>query len=145
MTVLVATFEGMWADRRVSGGASIFPPKTKLVRGAGIVAGFCGDNTACAKAMQAVARGETDPQALAELCDGLMVDARGRWELHCKLAVRAPKSVPFLTQGSGWIEAQAFLTGSGDLSDEGIRRAIRYVGKVRSDCGDGVNGLLLTQ
>jgi hypothetical protein len=143
MTILVATTSGIWADRRVSNGPQVFPPWRKIVRGAGLVAGFCGDNSACAKAMAAVKAGETDPQALADMCDGLLVNDRGAWELCNKLAVRAPAKTPFITNGSGWAEAQAFLSGSGDISDEGIRRALRYVAKVRSDCGDGCNGLWL--
>jgi len=144
LTVLVATFDGVWADRRITGsGGHIFPPHTKLIRGDGLVAGFCGDNSACAKAMRAVRDGETDVQLLAEMCDGLVVNARGRWELSGKLAAKAPRKIPFLTNGSGWSEASSFLVGRGSYTPADVKAAIQYVGRVRYDCGDGVNGLML--
>lgn len=143
MTVLVATFQGVAADRRVASSEHTFRPATKIVRGDGIVAGFCGDNTACAKAMAAVRSGETDPQVLAELCDGLAVTARGMWELSSKLASRAPRREPFITNGSGWCEAQAFLRGRGRWRPADIRDAVRFVSSVRLDCGNGCDWLAL--
>lgn len=148
MTVLIATFEGLWADRRVTNGAHIYRPGKKLVRGDGLVAGFCGDDAKCTKAMRAVRSGEADPEALAALCDGLVVSERGRgverWELWNGMAVRAPVRVPFLTHGSGHIEAQAFLSGASACDAETVRRALRYVARVRSDCGDGADAMLLS-
>jgi len=140
----VATFEGICADRRVTGGAGyIFPSHVKILRGDGMVAGFCGSNTDCAKAMRAVQDGETDVQVLAGLCDGLVVNKAGRWELSEKLAAKAPKRIPFLTNGSGWSEAQSFLVGAGKHDPETVKRAVKYVASVRYDCGDGVNWLSL--
>ena len=144
MTCLVATREGIWADRRVTGGhGSVFAPHVKIIRGDGIVAGFCGDNGPCARAMRAVRDGETDPYALAAISDGLVVTDRAIWELDGGSATRAPRGVPFLVNGSGYAEAQAFLFGAGACDRATIRRALRYVAKVRVDCGDGMNELLL--
>lgn len=143
MTVLIATFEGVWADRRVTNGPHIYRPGKKLVRGDGLVAGFCGDDAKCTRAMRAVRAGETDPEALAALCDGLVVTERGRWEMWNGLAVRAPKRLAFLTHGSGYVEAQAFLSGASACDAETVRRALRYVSRVRSDCGDGADAMLL--
>jgi hypothetical protein len=143
MTVLVATSLGIAADRKVTGAEHVFRPSTKLVRGDGVVAGFCGDNTACVRAMCAVRGGETDPQVLAELCDGLLVTAAGRFDLSSKLAFRAPKREPFLVNGSGWAEAQAFLRGRGKWRPADLRDAVRYVGSIRLDCGNGCDWLEL--
>jgi hypothetical protein len=143
VTVLVATFEGIAADRRVASSEHSFRPGIKIVRGDGIVAGFCGGNTECAKAMAAVRAGETDPQALAEICDGLVVTAAGRYDLSAKLATRAPKREAFLVNGSGWAEAQAFLRGRGRWRPADLRDAVRYTNSVRLDCGDGCDWLAL--
>lgn len=143
MTILVATADGIWADRRVTGGnGSVFAPHVKIIRGDGIVAGFCGDNAACARAMRAVRDGETDPNALAALSDGLAVNDRGAWELD-GVATRAPRGMPFLVNGSGYAEAQAFIFGAGVADRTTIRKALRYVFKVRVDCGDGIDELIL--
>lgn len=143
MTVLIATFLGIAADRRCADSEHVWRPAPKIVRGDGIVAGFCGDNAAAARAMLAVREGETDPQALAEISDGLVVSARGRWDLCSKLAVRAPKREPFITNGSGWIEAQSFLRGRGRWRPSDLRDAVLYVGTVRLDCGNGCDWLAL--
>ncbi len=144
MTCLVGTFDGVWADRRVTGGnGSVYLPSRKVVRGDGIVAAFCGDSGACVKAMQAVRAGETDVQALAALCDGIVVTERARWSLGDGMAIRIPARVPFATDGSGHAEAAAFLTGAAAYDSATIRAAFRYVARVRSDCGDGVDELLL--
>lgn len=143
MTVLVATFEGIAADRRITSAEHVHRPATKVVRGDGIVAAFCGDTTACTKAIKAVREGETDPQALAELCEGLVVTVRGRWELSDKLASRVPKREPFAVHGSGWCEAQAFLRGRGACTPADLRDAVLYVGRVRLDCGNGCDWLPL--
>lgn len=144
MTCLVATREGVWADRRVSNGASVYRPARKVVRGAGVVAAFAGDSAACVKAMRAVASGETDPHVLAELSEGLLVTDEGViWELWGKLAERTPNREAFACGGSGCAEAQAFLSGAGACDPHTVRRALRYVSRVRSDCGNGVDGLLV--
>lgn len=143
MTVLVATLAGVAADRRVASSEHRFRPAIKVVRGDGIVAGFCGDNTACAKAMAAVRGGETDPHALAEISDGLVVTPAGIYDLSAKLATRAPKRVPFVAEGSGWCEAQAFLRGRGRWRPADLRDAVRYVGSVRLDCGNGCDWIAL--
>lgn len=143
MTVLVATLQGIAADRRVASSEHRFRPAIKVVRGDGIVAGFCGDNAACVKAMLAVRAGETDPQTLAEICDGLVVSPLGVYDLVSKLAARAPKREPFVTEGSGWCEAQAFLRGRGKYRPADLRDAVRYVSSVRLDCGNGCDWLPL--
>jgi hypothetical protein len=77
---------------------------------------------------------------LAEKCDGLLVTDQGViWELWGGLAERQPAKSPFSVHGSGHAEAQAFLSGAGDTREATIRRALRYVAKVRSDCGDGID------
>lgn len=137
MTVLIATLEGIGADRRVTGGTGHrFGPRIKVVRGDGLVAAFCGDGGACEKAARSVRDGETDPHALGALCDGLLVNT-GIWELNGKLAVRAPRRVKYVAHGSGWAEAAAFLAGCGEHDPAAVRAAIRYVAKMRWDCGDG--------
>lgn len=142
MTCLIATREGVWADRRVSNGTSVFRPGRKVVRGTGLVAAFCGDSGACVKAARAVARGEVDPHALAEICDGLLVtDEAVIWELWGKLAERTPRREAFACHGSGFAEAQAFLSGARACDPDTVRRALRYVSRVRSDCGNGADGL----
>ena len=144
MTCLVATREGVWADRRVSNGAAVYRPARKVVRGVGIVAAFCGDGSACVKAMRAVASGEADPHALAEITEGLLVTDEGElWSLWGKLAERTPRREAFACGGSGYAEAQAFLSGAGACDPDTVRRALRYVARVRSDCGDGVDGMLV--
>lgn len=144
MTCLVATREGVWADRRVSGGTTLFRPGRKVVRGAGIVAAFCGDSAPCVKAARAVHAGESDPHVLAEISDGLIVTDEGViWELWGKLAERTPRREAFACNGSGFAEAQAFLSGAGACDPDTVRRALRYVSRVRSDCGNGVDGLRL--
>lgn len=143
VTCLVATREGIWADRRVTGGnGSIFTPHVKIIRGDGVVAGFCGDSSDCARAMRAVRDGETDPNALAALCSGLVVTERGLYELE-GTATRARANMPFMVNGSGYAEAQAFLYGAGAWDRATIKRALRYVSRVRFDCGDGTNELIL--
>jgi hypothetical protein len=142
MTCLIATREGVWADRRVSDGPCVYRPARKVVRGVGLVAAFCGDGSACTKAARAVHQGETDPDVLAELTDGLIVTDEGViWTLWSKLAERAPRRDAFACHGSGFAEAQAFLSGAGACDPETVRKAIRYVSRVRSDCGDGSDGL----
>lgn len=144
MTCIVATREGVWADRRVSNGSCVYRPARKVVRGSGLVAAFCGDGAACMKAARIVAQGETDPHALAEISDGLLVTDEGViWTLWSKLAERAPRRDAFACHGSGFAEAQAFLSGAGSCDPETVRRALRYVSRVRSDCGDGSDGLLV--
>lgn len=144
MTALVGTFEGVWADRRVTGdNGSVFLPSRKVVRGDGLVAAFCGNSGACVRAMRAVRDGETDVQALAALCDGIVVSERTRWSLGDGMAIHVPSRVPFVTDGSGHAETAAFLSGAAACDSATIRRAFRYVARVRSDCGDGVDELLL--
>lgn len=144
MTIIVATRAGIWADRRISGGSSVFRPGRKLARNASLIAAFCGETSACAKAMRAVKGGNEDPHSLAEMADGLVLTEDGvLWELWNKLAERTPSREAFAVQGSGHAEAQAFLSGAGAADADTVRRAIRYVSKVRSDCGDGIDGMLL--
>jgi hypothetical protein len=144
MTCLVATREGVWADRRVSNGPAVYRPARKLVRGVGLVAGFCGDSAACTKAMRAVTSGESDPDVLAEASEGLLVTDEGEiWELWGKIAERVPHRFAFACGGSGYAEAQAFLSGAAACDPDTVRRALRYVARVRSDCGDGVDGMLV--
>ncbi len=138
VTLLIATRDGVWGDRRVSGGSTRFRPATKVGRGPGVVAGFCGSASACTKALRAVRSGEIDPHALAERCDGLLVTDDGViWELWDKLAERTPKREAYAVHGSGHGEAQAFLSGAAGCDPAAIRRAFRYVSRVRTDCGDG--------
>lgn len=143
MTVLVATSEGVWADRRVTGGAQRFRPTRKVVRGEDCVAAFAGSDAQCSKAMAAVRGGETDPSALAALADGVLVNDAGRWELWGGVASRVPARVPIAVGGSGHAEVSAYLSGAGAYDDATIRRALRYVSRVRTDCGDGVDCLRL--
>lgn len=144
MTCLVATFEGVWADRRVSDSAGLrYRPTRKVVRGDDLVAAFCGDFPQYARAIAAVKAGETDVHAIAALSDGVVVNERGRWELEGGIAVRVPASTPIAVGGSGYTEAQAFLYGCGEYDDAAVRRALRYVSTVRTDCGDGVDALVL--
>ena len=143
MTCIVATSKGIWADRRVTGGATVFRSGRKVVRGFGLVAAFTGSSSSCVKAARAVRAGETDPHKLAEMCDGLIVTSRSMWELWDKLATRIPLSAKFLAHGSGFAEVSAFLHGAGRFDDTAVRRALRYVGKVRTDCGGGVDFLPL--
>jgi hypothetical protein len=144
VTFLIATREGIWADRRVTNGPTVFRPGRKLVRGVGLVAAFCGGTSNCVQAMRAVKGGETDPHTLATICDGLLVtDAGVIWEFWGKLAERTPRSEAFSVHGSGHAEAQAFLSGAGACDEATVRRALRYVSRVRGDCGDGVDGLRL--
>lgn len=145
MTCLIATAAGIWADRRVTGGATVFRSSRKVVRGVGLVAAFTGANSACTKAARAVRAGEGDPHKLADMCDGLIVTPTSLWELWDKLATRIPRNVRFLAHGAGFAEAQAFLTGAGRFDDRTIRRALSYVGKVRTDCGGGVDFLPLKE
>jgi hypothetical protein len=138
MTVLIATRRGVWADRRVTGSGTRFRPTRKVVSGDALVAAFCGGNTACAKAMAAVAAGERSPAVLAEMSDGLLVTSAGAvWELWSGLAERLPSKIAYATNGSGFAEAQAFLAGAGRCDDRTVRRALAYVARVRTDCGDG--------
>jgi hypothetical protein len=138
--VLVATAAGIWSDRRVTNSSgSVFTPVRKAVRGSGLVAGFCGDLSACRKAIRAVRDGESNVQAIAAICDGLLVNSKGVWELSEKFATRVRSSIPFATQGSGYAEAHSFLTGRGSWLDVDVRSALRHVAKVRSDCGDGID------
>lgn len=93
--------------------------------------------------MRAVRTGEPDPHELAKICDGLVVDARGVWELDSGAAKRVPARFPYAVAGSGHAEAAAFLAGAGALDDATVRRTLRYVAKVRYDCGDGVDSFNL--
>lgn len=140
MTVIVATFDAVWADRRVTGSdGALFRPTRKVCKGDGIVAAFCGSDAACTRAGAAVRAGETDPHALAAISDGVVVTERGRYELGGGVAVRVPARVPLAVGGSGYAEAHAFLSGAGRYDDATIRAALRYVSRVRTDCGDGVD------
>lgn len=144
MTLIVATSEGIWADRRVTGeGGALFRPARKVARNGECVAAFCGSDADCTKAMVAVRTGESDPVALAALSDGVVVTERGRFELCGGLAVRVPARIPLAINGSGYAEAQAFLYGAGRFDGETIRAAFRYTSRVRTDCGDGVDCLML--
>lgn len=146
MTVLVATADGVWADRRVTGGGgALFRPQRKLARtrDGELVAAFCGSDAGCSRALAAVRGGETDPAALAMLSDGVAVTEHGRYELTGGVATRIPARVPVVVHGSGYAEAQAFLYGAGRYDGATIRAALRYVATVRTDCGDGVDALLL--
>jgi hypothetical protein len=138
LTLIIATRVGIWADRRVTGGPVRFRPATKLVTGYGLVGAFCGDQSACVKAMRAVRAGETDAHAIAEKCDGLLVTEDGViWELWNKLAERTPRREAYAAHGSGYSEAMAFLAGAGKNAAKSIRQAFKYVAHVRTDCGDG--------
>jgi hypothetical protein len=106
---------------------------------AALVAGFCGENGACARAAKAVQAGESDPAVIALLCDGLVVKNGVVYELFGRMAERLPAREGFATHGSGHSEAAAFLRGRGAWADADIRAALRYVSKVRGDCGDGVD------
>jgi hypothetical protein len=142
VTCIVATRSGIWADRRVSNGPTVFRPGTKVARGDGIVAAFCGTNAACAKAMKAVRAGETDVADLAAIADGLVVTEEGKiYELFNGLVERTPAREAFAVNGSGFAEAAAFLSGAQDCSEATVKAALKYVATVRSDCGDGINGL----
>jgi hypothetical protein len=127
----------------VGSDSAIYTPTRKIVRGCGLVAGFCGDDSACVKAFAAVRAGETDVHALAALSDGVAVNERGRWEFWDGVASRVPARVPIAAQGTGCGVAAAFLAGAGAYDDAAIRRALRYVSRVRTDCGDGVDALRL--
>jgi len=144
MTCIVATRDGIWADRRVtSANGTVWRPDRKVARNEALVAGFCGNTGPCDRAMRAVRGGETDPHELAKVCDGIVVDARGIWELDSGAAKRVPRRFPYAVAGSGHAEAAAFLAGSGALSEATVRKALRYVARVRYDCGDGIDGLTL--
>ncbi len=135
---MVATRAGIWADRRITGGPIRYRPGVKLTSAHGVVAAFCGDTSACVKAMRAIRAGETDAHATADKCDGLLVTEDGViWELWNKLAQRTPRREAFAVHGSGFAEAQAFLSGAGNCDPATIRRAFKYVAQVRTDCGDG--------
>lgn len=137
VTLLVATRAGIWADRRVVAGSTIFRPSLKLAAAPGIVAGFCGYYSGVIEARRAVRSGETDPAAIAKLSDGLCVTEDGViWELSDKHAQRVPRREAFVCSGTGGDEAQAFLSGAG-CTPETIRKAFKYVSRVRTDCGDG--------
>ena len=139
MTLLVATPRGVWADRRVSGEARRFAPERKVFSNAlGLVAGFCGDNSKCVRASE---RFLHDPDAslqdLADLSDGLMVTPQGRiYELWGGVVSRRRNVA---CHGSGFCEAEAFLAGAKSTTDRTIRRLFRYVFRVRTDCGDGID------
>jgi hypothetical protein len=144
MTCIVATRAGVWADRRVtSSNGTVWRPDRKIARNDALVAGFCGSTGPCERALRAVKAGETDPQELAKLCDGLVVDSRGVWELDSGSARRVPSRFPYAVAGSGHAEAAAFLAGAGAVDEVSVRRALRYVSRVRYDCGDGIDGLTL--
>lgn len=146
MTCLVGTFDGIWADRRVTGaGGALFRPARKVVRGDDLVAAFCGSDAHCSRAIAAVRGGETDLAAIALLSDGLVVTSAGRWELTSGVATRVPARVPVAVHGSGYAEAQAYLYGAGRFDDETIRLALKYVASVRYDCGDGVDRVMLAR
>jgi hypothetical protein len=143
VTVLIATRKGVWADRRVTGGNGMrYRPARKVVAGVALVAGFCGASSDCQRAIEAVASGETDVKALAKLSDGLVVTTRGTvWELYEGVAARLPRAAAFATHGSGFSEAQAFLSGTCSHDAKAVRRALSYVAQVRCDCGDGYDYL----
>jgi hypothetical protein len=144
MTLLIGTSEGVWADRRVTGcDGALYRPSRKVVRGEEIVAAFCGSDAACCRAMAAVRAGEADPTALAAVSDGIVVTDAGRYELASGVATRIPARIPLAMGGSGYAEAQAYLYGAGRYTDTHIRAAFRYVFRVRTDCGDGVDALAL--
>lgn len=144
MTLLVATSEGVWADRRVTGSDGVlYRPARKVVRGDDLIAAFCGSDADCCRAMAAVRSGEADPSALAALSDGVVVTDAGRYELTSGVATRVPARIPLAMGGSGYAEAQAYLYGAGRYDDASIRAAFRYVFRVRTDCGDGVDALKL--
>jgi hypothetical protein len=144
LTCIVATSEGIWADRRVTGeGGARFRPARKVVRGEDIVAAFCGSDAHCTRAILAVRRGLADVGEIAALSDGVVVSEGGRWELSDGIAVRVPARVPIAVGGSGYAEVQAYLYGAGQYDADTIRRALRYVSRVRVDCGDGIDALLL--
>jgi hypothetical protein len=138
VTLLIATRQGVWADRRITDGTTVYAPRRKVVAGDGFVAAFCGDAVAVVRAQRAVRAGEADPEALAQVCDGLAVLADGTiWTLWDKVAERVPRAQAFAVQGSGYAEAQAFLSGAGACDTATIQRALKYVARVRTDCGDG--------
>jgi hypothetical protein len=144
LTCIVATSEGIWADRRVTGeGGARFRPARKVVRGEDVVAAFCGSDAHCTRAILAVRRGLTDVSEIAALSDGVVVSEGGRWELSDGIAVRVPARVPIAVNGSGYAEVQAYLYGAGQYDPDTIRRALRYVSRVRVDCGDGIDALFL--
>lgn len=105
------------------------------------MAAFCGADAECCKALAAVRAGESDPAALAAISDGVMVTDAGRFELSGGVAVRVPARIPLAVGGSGYAEAQAYLYGAGRYDGATIRAAFRYVFRVRTDCGDGVDFL----
>jgi len=122
---------------------ALYRPTRKVVRGDDIVAAFCGSDVGCVRAIAAVRRGLTDMAELAAISDGVAVTDRGRWELTGGAAVRVPARVPIAVHGSGYAEVQAFLYGAGRYDDATIRAALRYVSRVRTDCGDGVDAVAL--
>lgn len=95
--------------------------------------------------MAAVRAGEADPSALAALSDGVVVTEAGRYELASGIAARIPARIPLAMGGSGYAEAQAYLYGAGRYDDTTVRAAFRYVFRVRTDCGDGIDALKLRQ
>lgn len=144
MTCLIATPAGIWADRRItSADGTVWRPGRKIAGNDALVAGFCGSTGPCERARCAVKAGESDPQELAKICDGLAVNEAGVWELDSGAAKRVPSRFPYSVAGSGHAEAAAFLAGAGAADDATIRQALRYVAKVRWDCGDGADGLTL--
>lgn len=144
MTCIVATAEGVWADRRVTGSdGALYRPSRKVVCGADLVAAFCGSDAKCTRAMRAVRAGEDEPEVLATISDGVIVTARGRFELTGGIATRVPARIPVVVHGSGYAEAQAFLYGAGRFDHETISAALRYTSRVRTDCGDGIDALRL--
>jgi hypothetical protein len=145
MTLIIGTTFGVFGDRKISSSIGTkCDPIRKICANDILVAGWAGDYYKILKAVEAVESGESDPKILAKIgADGILV-RNGRMIIidagHVKTR---PKRDKFYCTGSGWQEGMAHLSGQiaagKKVTDKTVKATMRYVARVRDDCGCGVD------
>lgn len=145
MTLVLALPWGVYSDRMISSSDGTRCDNIrKSASNEHLAAGFAGNLIKIVNAVDAVKAGEDDPKELANFgVDGvivrngriLLIDSGKIWTKR--------KSCQFYATGTGWAEGMSFLSGliypSKKVTDKHIQATFRYVFRVRSDCGGGVD------
>ncbi len=141
MTVIVATARFIAADRRVTDGDSI-SSMVKVAKNLWLIAAASGDAASTLAVKRAVRRGATTPE---DLLAHVNKDSYALVLTHAGVLARLQGGVVWPHSGldaigSGGEMALGYLGGAGgDVTQELVRAALRFVFRRRADCGGGVD------
>lgn len=141
MTIIVGSELFLAGDRRVSDDSGDRShPCNKVFRNKHMVAGAAGLYSAVASVQKSMRKGAASPEALIKdvgtHSHALCLWAGHLYEVADGYVTRIRS--PVYAIGSGSHAALGYLAGCGKITEETVRRAIRFSFTLRSDCGDGV-------